>query len=128
MRFLSVFRKSMKEQLRDITVLGLTLVFAPLFVYLYWVFFPSGSTTFNVLVLNHDKGAQLPTGEAFWAGEQVVEALHEVGIEVSERFVSQVKAQMLRDEAKATRERSKRPPKTKSRSRPQQQKIPPRRG
>jgi ABC-2 type transport system permease protein len=78
MRFLSVFRKSMKEQLRDITVLGLTLVFAPLFVYLYWLFFPSGSTTFNVLVLNHDKGALLSTGEAFWAGEQVVEALNGV--------------------------------------------------
>lgn len=60
--------------------------------------------------------------------EQVVEALHDLGIEVSERFVTQVKTQMMRDEAKATRERSKRPPKTKSRSRPQQQKIPPRRG
>lgn len=78
MRFLSVFRKSMKEQLRDITVLGLTLVFAPLFVYLYWLFFPSGSTTFGVLVMNHDKGAQLSTGEAFLAGEQVVEALNGV--------------------------------------------------
>ena len=60
--------------------------------------------------------------------QQVIEALHELGIEVSERFVSQVKAQMLRDEDKATRERSKRPPKTKSRNRPQQRKIPPRRG
>ena len=60
--------------------------------------------------------------------QQVIEALHELDIEVSERFVSQVKAQILRDEAKATRERSKRPPKTKGHSRPQQQKIPPRRG
>jgi ABC-2 type transport system permease protein len=78
MRFLSVFRKSIKEQLRDITVLGLTLVFAPLFVYLYWLFFPSGSTSFNVLVLNHDKGTQLPNGDPFWAGEQVVETLNGV--------------------------------------------------
>ena len=60
--------------------------------------------------------------------QQVIEALHGLGIQVSERFVSQVKAQMVRDEAKATRERSKRPPKTKGRSRPQQRKIPPRRG
>jgi ABC-2 type transport system permease protein len=78
MRFLSVFRKSIKEQLRDITVLGLTLVFAPLFVYLYWLFFPSGSTSFNVLVLNHDKGTQLPNGDPFWAGEQVVKTLNGV--------------------------------------------------
>ena len=60
--------------------------------------------------------------------EQVVEALYGLGIDVSERFVSQVKAQMHRQEAQATRERSKRPPKTKIPSRPQQQKIPPRRG
>jgi ABC-2 type transport system permease protein len=78
MRFLSVFRKSIKEQLRDITVLGLTLVFAPLFVYLYWLFFPSGSTTFGILVINHDNGVQLPTGEVFLAGNQVIEALNDV--------------------------------------------------
>lgn len=78
MRFLSVFRKSMKEQLRDITVLGLTLIFAPLFVYLYWLFFPGGSTTFSILVVNHDEGAQLSSGEPFLAGEQVVEALNGV--------------------------------------------------
>jgi ABC-2 type transport system permease protein len=78
MRFLSIFRKSMKEQLRDLTVLGLTLVFAPLFVYLYWIFFPSGSTTFSVLVLNHDTGVQLQTGVEFSAGEQIVEALNGV--------------------------------------------------
>jgi ABC-2 type transport system permease protein len=78
MRFLSVFRKSIKEQLRDITVLGLTLVFAPLFVYLYWLFFPSGSTTFGILVINHDQGAQMSTADVFLAGEQLVEALNGV--------------------------------------------------
>lgn len=78
MKFFSIFRKSMKEQLRDITVLGLTLIFAPLFVYLYWLFFPSGSTTFVVLVMDHDQGAQLASGEVFFAGEQVVEALNGV--------------------------------------------------
>jgi hypothetical protein len=55
--------------------------------------------------------------------EQVVEALEEV----SDRFVSLAKMQMLRYEAKAARERFKRPPNPKSRNRPQQRKIPPRR-
>lgn len=58
---------------------------------------------------------------------QVVDALERLGVEVSEQFVSQVKSQMFRDDAKASRERSKRPPKTKSRKRPQQRKIPNRR-
>jgi hypothetical protein len=44
---------------------------------------------------------------------QVVEALESLDIEVSENFVARVKAQMFRDEAKAVRERSKRPPKTR---------------
>ena len=57
---------------------------------------------------------------------QVVEALESLGIEVSENFVTRVKAQMFPDEAKSVRERSKRPPKT--RSRPQQRKVPPQRG
>ena len=59
---------------------------------------------------------------------QVVEALESLDIEVSENFVARVKAQMFRDEAKAVRERSKRPPKTKTRSRPQQRKVPRQRG
>jgi serine/threonine protein kinase len=55
---------------------------------------------------------------------QVVAALESYGIEVSENFVARVKAQMFGSETKAARERSKRPPKTKSRNRPQQRKIP----
>jgi hypothetical protein len=60
--------------------------------------------------------------------KQVVEALEEQGIEVSEEFVVRVKGRMNREEAKAVRERSKRPPKSKSHKRPQQRKVPPRRG
>ncbi len=59
---------------------------------------------------------------------QVVEALEQRGIEVSEEFVSRIKGQMFRAEAKAEREKAKRPPQARSRSRPQQRKIPPRRG
>jgi len=59
--------------------------------------------------------------------EQVVADLESHGLEVSDRFVSLVKMQMLRDDAKAARERSKRPPKPKTHNRPQRRKIPPRR-
>ena len=50
MKTWSVFRKTLLEFRRDPLVLALTLVFAPLFVLLYWLFFPSGSTTFTVLL------------------------------------------------------------------------------
>jgi hypothetical protein len=59
--------------------------------------------------------------------KQIIDALERIGIEVSEEFASRVKFQMLRDDAKAVREQSKRPPKRKSRKRPQQRKIPKRR-
>jgi hypothetical protein len=59
--------------------------------------------------------------------ERVVADLESHGMEVSDRFVSLVKMQMLRDDAKAARERSKRPPKPKNHNRPQRRKIPPRR-
>ncbi len=58
---------------------------------------------------------------------QVVDALENYGIEVSERFVTLVRSQMIRDEAKAERQRSKRGPKVKSKRRQQQRKIPGRR-
>jgi ABC-2 type transport system permease protein len=78
MRFLSIFRKSMREQFRDLTVLGLTLIFAPLFVFLYWLFFPSGSTTYGVLVINHDQGVQRSDGSFLTAGEDAIETLNAV--------------------------------------------------
>lgn len=60
--------------------------------------------------------------------KQVVEALEEFGVEVSEAFVGRVRGQMSRERSSAAREQAKRPPSTKSRKRPQQRKIPGRRG
>jgi ABC-2 type transport system permease protein len=54
MRLVSVFCKSLRQQTRDVLSLGLALAFAPCMVLLYWLFFPSGSTTYAVLVLNPD--------------------------------------------------------------------------
>ncbi len=58
MKLLSVFRKSAREQWRDPLTLSLVLIFAPLVVLLYRLFFPTGSTTYTVLVLNQDVGVQ----------------------------------------------------------------------
>ena len=78
MNFFQIFRKSLREQSRDILMLSLTLVFAPLFVFLYWLFFPGGSTTFDVIVQNYDVPAQLTDGSIISAGEGIYEILETI--------------------------------------------------
>ncbi len=71
MKLLSVFRKSVREQKRDLWVIGLSLAFAPLFVLIYWLMTgATGSTSYGVLVINHDQ----PLGQ-YAAGAEVVAAL-----------------------------------------------------
>ena len=74
MKLLSVFRKSLLEQLRDRWSLILMLVTAPFFVFLYWLFFGGGSTTYKVLVINHDTGVTIE-GQPWNAGDEVIAAL-----------------------------------------------------
>ncbi|MBN1287369.1 MAG: ABC transporter permease [Anaerolineae bacterium] len=75
MRWWSVFRKSLREQVRDPLVLALSLVFAPFFIFIYALFFPSGSTTYTVLVMNQDTGGQSAGGLPVNAGDAVIEAI-----------------------------------------------------
>ena len=66
MRWRAVFAKTLTEQVRNPLVPLLTLAFAPFFVLLIWMFFPSGgSTTYPVVVVNADAG---PAGDAAVAG------------------------------------------------------------
>jgi ABC-2 type transport system permease protein len=67
-----------REQLRDPLTLVLVLSFAPLIVLIYALMFPSGSTTYTVLVLNHDAGARNPSGHAVRSGDELVAKLGEV--------------------------------------------------
>lgn len=77
MKLLSVFLKSLREQKRDLWVLGLSLAFAPLFVFIYWMMTgASGSTSYGVLVINNDQ----PVGE-YRAGEEVLAALRALSYE-----------------------------------------------
>jgi ABC-2 type transport system permease protein len=78
MRLLSVFRKTLREMSRDKWMLGLTLAFAPFFVFLYWLWFQGGSTVYPIAVINRDRGVQLADGSAYNAGEQVGQAIRAV--------------------------------------------------
>ena len=78
MRLWSVFRKSVREQWRDPLTLSLVLIFAPLVVVLYRLFFPTGSTTYTVLILNQDAGVQQAGGQRWNAGDDLTAELKKV--------------------------------------------------
>jgi ABC-2 type transport system permease protein len=77
MKLWKVFVKSMREQLRDPLTLSLSVVLAPLFVFLYWMFFPSGSTTYPVYVINEDVPVETESG-IFAAGEDLIESMRAI--------------------------------------------------
>jgi ABC-2 type transport system permease protein len=79
MRFWSVFRKTLREQKRDLWVLGLSLAFAPLFVLLYWMFTGGNATTsYGILVINQDVGTTLTNGTTFHAGEEAIAQMEQL--------------------------------------------------
>lgn len=68
--------KCFREQKRDLWVLGLTLAFAPLFVLIYYLMTGgTGSTSYSVLVINHDRPVQRAGKAALSGGEAVIEGL-----------------------------------------------------
>ena len=78
MRSFIVFRKTMREIGRDKWMLGLTLAFAPFFVFLYWLWFQGGSTVYPIAVINQDQGVTRPDGSVYNAGDEVVRAIQAV--------------------------------------------------
>ncbi len=81
-RLWSVFRKSVREQRRDLWVVGLSLAFAPLFVMIYWMMTgASGTTSYGVLVINQDVPVLQADGTTLSAGQDVVDGLRELTYE-----------------------------------------------
>lgn len=56
MKLWSVFRVSLREQLRSPWDLLLVLIFSPAFIIAYWSFMGGGSTYYPVLVIDQDRG------------------------------------------------------------------------
>jgi ABC-2 type transport system permease protein len=78
MKAWKIFLKTLREMLRDKWVLGLSLVFAPFFVLLYWLILSGGSTSYTVLIINNDAGVQRSDGSTLNSGEHIVEAIREI--------------------------------------------------
>jgi ABC-2 type transport system permease protein len=76
MRLLNMVIKCYREQKRDLWVLILSLSFAPLFVGIYYLMTGgTGSTSYSVLVINHDQPVQASSGASLTAGEQIIQGL-----------------------------------------------------
>ena len=69
MKWYYVFIKSIREQIRDYWILVLTLVFAPFFVFMYYLMSETGSPVYDIVFLNQDKtvpidGSQVNLGDS----------------------------------------------------------------
>ena len=94
MKLWQIFIKSLREQSRDILTLSLTIVLAPVFVFVYSLFFSSGgSTTYQVAVIDNDTPYQ-EAGTAFNAGIQTITALQEVTYSDGQPFLD---VQLIQD-------------------------------
>jgi len=78
MKIWVIFLKTWREMRRDAWMLGLTLAFSPLFVLIYWVFTQGGSTSYTVLVVNHDQGASTGNSQVWYAGEEAIRMIEAV--------------------------------------------------
>lgn len=74
MRALLVFVKTVREVRRDLLTVALSLVFAPAFVLLYYLAFPSTGATYRIAVVNQDAGTTW-RGQPLVAGNQIPAAL-----------------------------------------------------
>ncbi len=58
MKILNVIQKSFKEQMRQFWLLLLTISMAPFFIFVYYLIIESSKVSYDLLVVNMDKGAQ----------------------------------------------------------------------
>jgi ABC-2 type transport system permease protein len=77
-RMLIICGRCLRQMWRDRLVLSLTLVFAPLFIFLYYLITAGGSTSYGVVVVNLDEGAVGADGQRIELGWDAAEALRTV--------------------------------------------------
>ncbi len=78
MRFRSLLRKTLVENIRDWKVLSMTLAFAPFFVVLMHFYFGEMTPSYTLAVVNNDEGGRFSDGLEYRAGEELIEALGSV--------------------------------------------------
>jgi len=106
MRALAVFRKALREQLRELWLLALLLSLAPFFVVLFAVVFGAGGWSYRVVLVDHDEGALLADGRPLRAGADLAGAIAEVKNAAGSKPLRVVPA-ATHDEARAMLESGK---------------------
>ncbi len=74
MKWYYVFIKSLREQFRDYWILILTLVFAPFFVFMYYLMSETESLSYNIVFVNQDKTVLL-SGSTVNLGDSLINYL-----------------------------------------------------
>lgn len=75
MRFLSLLRKTLIENVRDWKILILTLIFAPLFVFLMFFYVGDAPQTYSIVFLNNDTGAITQDGHPYNAATELIASM-----------------------------------------------------
>ena len=76
MKWYYVFIKSIREQIRDYWILVLTLVFAPFFVFMYYLMSQTGTPVYDVVFFNRDQTIQV-SGNTVNLGDSLVQSLED---------------------------------------------------
>ena len=71
MRWLDVFVKSLKEQIREFWILIMILVMAPLFIAIYYLMGETEDPEYHILLVNLDQGCMVE-GKAYTLGDSIV--------------------------------------------------------
>jgi hypothetical protein len=71
MRWLDVFIKGMKEQVREFWILIMIVVMAPLFIAIYYLMAETENPEYRVVLVNKDRGTQ-HFGGAFNLGDSIL--------------------------------------------------------
>jgi ABC-2 type transport system permease protein len=101
MRLLGIFRKCLREQVREPWLIGLSLAFAPLFVLIYYFMTGgTGSTSYAVLVIDNDRPVALRDGSTLDAGRDLVQALRDLSYQSGNPLL---RVSTLEDRAEADR-------------------------
>jgi ABC-2 type transport system permease protein len=79
MRVVSLFRKTLIENIRDWKILIVTITFAPLFVLLmYFYVGETARSSYRILVINRDAGVSISNEGDFYAGSDLIHMMMDV--------------------------------------------------
>jgi len=75
MRWLDVFSKGIKEQLREFWILVMILIMAPLFIAIYFLMAETEDPEYDVILVNYDRGTML-LGKNYNLGDSIAAHAH----------------------------------------------------